>query len=78
MGVGPAGVLTIAFGLLVLYRPLVGALALVWWLGAYAMAFGVVMMVLGFRLRSFYTHSHHLPPAGRLRGALASASSRRA
>jgi hypothetical protein len=28
--------------------------AVVWWLGAYALMFGVVMVVLGFRLRSLH------------------------
>jgi uncharacterized membrane protein HdeD (DUF308 family) len=48
---GLAGALSIAFGLLMLFRPVVGGLAIVWWLGAYAMVFGVLMVVLGFKLR---------------------------
>jgi uncharacterized membrane protein HdeD (DUF308 family) len=47
-----AGALSIAFGLLMFYRPLAGGVAVVWWLGAYALMSGVVMVVLGFRLRS--------------------------
>jgi uncharacterized membrane protein HdeD (DUF308 family) len=64
---GLAGVLSIAFGALVLFRPLVGGLAVVFWLGAYAIIFGVLQMVLGFRLRS-YAHAHRgdLPTAGGL------------
>lgn len=46
-----AGGLSIAFGLLMFYRPLAGGLAVVWWLGAYALLFGITMIVLGFRLR---------------------------
>jgi uncharacterized membrane protein HdeD (DUF308 family) len=46
-----AGVLSIAFGALMFYSPLAGGLAVVWWLGAYALLFGVMMIVLGFRLR---------------------------
>jgi uncharacterized membrane protein HdeD (DUF308 family) len=46
-----AGALSIAFGLLMFYRPLAGGLAVVWWLGAYALLFGITMIVLGFRLR---------------------------
>ncbi len=50
---GLAGLVAIAFGLLMLYRPIAGGLAVVWWLGAYAMISGLLMVVLGFRLRSF-------------------------
>ena len=50
---GIAGALSLAFGLLMFYRPVAGGLAVVWWLGAYALLFGVLMIVLGFRLRSF-------------------------
>ncbi len=63
---GIAGVLSIAFGLLMLYRPIAGGVAVMWWLGAYAIMFGVLMIVLGFRLRS-YSRSHlggHLPSEG--------------
>ena len=49
--------LSVAFGALLLFRPLVGALAVVWWLGAYAIVYGILMTVFGFRLRS-YMHSH--------------------
>jgi uncharacterized membrane protein HdeD (DUF308 family) len=54
---GLAGALTLALGVLLIARPLVGGLAVMWWLGAYALAFGVLMLVLGFRLRSF-AHGH--------------------
>jgi len=47
-----AGVLSVAFGLLLIVRPLAGALAVVWWIGAYALLLGVVLIVLGFRARS--------------------------
>ena len=50
---GLAGLVSIAFGLLMLYRPIAGDMAVVWWLGAYAMISGLLMVVLGFRLRSF-------------------------
>ena len=61
-----AGVLSIAFGLLMLYRPIAGGLAVVWWLGAYALLFGIMQIVLGFRLRG-YLHGHRggeLPTEG--------------
>jgi uncharacterized membrane protein HdeD (DUF308 family) len=61
---GIAGALTVAFGLIALFRPLAGGLAIVWWMGAYAIAFGVMMIALGLKLRSFMSHHHgHLPPA---------------
>jgi uncharacterized membrane protein HdeD (DUF308 family) len=36
---------------MVLAFPLVGALALLWVLASYAVAFGIVLVVLGFRVR---------------------------
>jgi uncharacterized membrane protein HdeD (DUF308 family) len=57
---GLAGVASIALGLILLFRPLAGALALIWWLGAYAIVFGVTMIVVGFRLR----HLKHLHEGG--------------
>jgi uncharacterized membrane protein HdeD (DUF308 family) len=63
---GVAGVLSIAFGLLMLYRPVAGGLAVVWWLGAYALLFGIMQIVVGFRLRG-YLHGHRggeLPTEG--------------
>jgi uncharacterized membrane protein HdeD (DUF308 family) len=63
---GIAGVLSIAFGLLMFYRPIAGGVAVVWWLGAYALVFGILMIVLGFRLRSFgrTLHGGDLPSEG--------------
>jgi uncharacterized membrane protein HdeD (DUF308 family) len=46
-----AGAATVALGVFVLARPGVGAIALAWWIGAYAIAFGVLLVVLGFKLR---------------------------
>jgi uncharacterized membrane protein HdeD (DUF308 family) len=64
---GLAGLLSIAFGALVLFRPLVGGLAVVFWLGAYAVIFGVLQLVLGFRLRSYaVSHRGDLPTTGGL------------
>ncbi|MDT0327092.1 HdeD family acid-resistance protein [Nocardiopsis lambiniae] len=46
-----AGALSIVFGLLLWFWPLVGAQAIVFVVGVYAVIFGVVMIVAGFRLR---------------------------
>jgi uncharacterized membrane protein HdeD (DUF308 family) len=47
-----SGVLSIVFGVLAFIYPSAGALAVVWLIATYAIVFGVVMLVLGFRLRS--------------------------
>ena len=46
------GLLSIAFAVMLLWNPLPGALALVWLIGSYAIAFGILAVILGFRLRS--------------------------
>ena len=46
------GVLSIGFGVLMAMMPLVGALVIATWVGAYAFVSGVVLIALGFRLRS--------------------------
>jgi uncharacterized membrane protein HdeD (DUF308 family) len=46
------GVLSLAYGVLLLLAPLIGALVLTWWMGAYALAFGVALVIFSFRLRS--------------------------
>lgn len=46
------GVCSILFGGIMAFNPGAGALALLWVIGSYAIVFGVVLIVLGFRLRS--------------------------
>jgi uncharacterized membrane protein HdeD (DUF308 family) len=48
-----SGILSVLFGLILVVNPGAGALAVVWLIGAYAITFGVLLMVLGFRLRSW-------------------------
>jgi len=50
-----AGLLSIVLAVFVALYPGTGALLLVWWLGAYAFAYGVVSLVLALRLRT-WTH----------------------
>lgn len=45
------GALSILFGVLLLIKPAAGALAMVWLIGAYALAFGIIMFIAAFRLR---------------------------
>ena len=47
-----AGVVSIVFGVLLAIAPVIGAVVLTWWLGAYALAFGIALLVLAFQLRA--------------------------
>ena len=46
------GILTIGFGILLIAQPVSGALAVLWLIGIYAIAYGVTTLVLAFRLRN--------------------------
>jgi uncharacterized membrane protein HdeD (DUF308 family) len=46
-----SGLVSVLFGVALLVAPLVGAVVLTWWLGAYALAFGVSLLVLAFKLK---------------------------
>jgi uncharacterized membrane protein HdeD (DUF308 family) len=46
-----SGVLSVALGVLLIAAPGAGALALLWWIGAFAIVFGVLTVILGFRLK---------------------------
>ena len=53
---GLAGVASVLFGMLLLLLPGTGALALIWLIGTYALVFGVILIVLGLRLRGAGHH----------------------
>lgn len=58
-----AGVASVVFGVLAAAVPLAGALVIAIWFGAYTCVFGVMLVVLGFRLR---TWEKALPTYGRV------------
>jgi uncharacterized membrane protein HdeD (DUF308 family) len=45
------GILSVLFGLLLAVLPGVGILSLIWLIGAYAVAFGVLLLITAFRVR---------------------------
>jgi uncharacterized membrane protein HdeD (DUF308 family) len=46
------GLLSIAYGVLLIITPLIGAVVFTWWLGAYALVFGVALVIFSLKLRS--------------------------
>jgi uncharacterized membrane protein HdeD (DUF308 family) len=45
------GIVSIVWGVLLIWAPFVGAVVLTWWLGGYALFFGGALIVLAFQLR---------------------------
>jgi len=43
--------LSMVYGILLFAAPMIGALVLTWWMGAHAVVFGAILVVLAFRLR---------------------------
>ena len=47
------GLVSVTFGVMLVSRPGAGALAVLWIIGAYAVIFGFIVVVLAFKARSF-------------------------
>jgi len=60
MGFG--GLVSIIWGILLFLFPIAGAVVLTLWMGAYALFFGVTLLVLAFRLRSRHHDPRGAPP----------------
>ena len=59
-----SGIASIVLGFLLMLYPGAGALAVILWIGAYALVSGTVLVVLAFRLRSWgRSHTTHPQPA---------------
>jgi uncharacterized membrane protein HdeD (DUF308 family) len=52
------GIVSLLWGIALVIAPLIGAVVLTWWLGAYAIVFGIMLLVLSFQLRSQRDTSH--------------------
>jgi uncharacterized membrane protein HdeD (DUF308 family) len=52
---GLGGLVSILFGIALALEPGMSALVLTWWIGAYTIAFGVLLLILAFQLRSRHT-----------------------
>lgn len=59
------GIASIIFGIVLLVAPVVGAVVLTWWLGAYAIVFGGFLLVLAFKLHAKKEEREAKRPAGR-------------
>jgi uncharacterized membrane protein HdeD (DUF308 family) len=60
-----SGIVSIAFGILLFISPLIGAIAIAIWIGAYAIVFGALLVGLSLRLRSWgASQEAQLPPGG--------------
>ena len=53
---GGAGALSVLLGVFLIARPAAGALAVVFWIGAYAVGYGIILLALALRLRSWSRH----------------------
>jgi uncharacterized membrane protein HdeD (DUF308 family) len=61
---GVMGVLSVVFGVLLMIFPGAGALAVVIWIGAYAVVIGALMIALGIKLRQRSVPARRVPTGG--------------
>jgi uncharacterized membrane protein HdeD (DUF308 family) len=59
--VGLGGLVSIGLGILLFFQPAAGGLAIIWTIAAYALIFGVLLVILGFRLRNWKAPDTHAP-----------------
>lgn len=52
---GLSGFISMVLGILLFVQPAAGGLAIIWTIGGYALIFGILLLILGFRLRSWRT-----------------------
>ena len=62
---GLSGALSVIFGAVMMARPAEGALAVVWVIAAYSIVFGILLIVLAFRLKNRATTGGLAPAARR-------------
>ena len=53
------GIVSVLYGAVLIVAPMIGAVVLTWWLGAYALVFGVSLVVLAFRLHARLDKHRH-------------------
>jgi uncharacterized membrane protein HdeD (DUF308 family) len=59
------GIASTIFGIVLIIAPVVGAVVLTWWLGAYALVFGVLLLVLAFQLHGKQEERKKKPAAAK-------------
>jgi uncharacterized membrane protein HdeD (DUF308 family) len=60
---GLAGVASVVFGIALALAPLIGAVVLALWIGAYALVFGAIQLALAFKLRKWAREAGRGPQA---------------
>ena len=60
-----AGISSLIFGVLLVIQPLIGAVVLTIWIGAYALVFGIFLLILAFQLHSRKEEREDKAPAAK-------------